>query len=119
DAYAGHTMRTLPAMGGKVLSLAFSRDGRWLAAGNQDSTMRVWDMSNQLPERTFFGRTREVRSVAFSPDGLRALPLSARAIQRLMASAWQSAWAVIWQRTGWSLSAAWPAALMLLRIAAH
>lgn len=68
DTSAGRIERTLHAMGGKVLSLAFSRDGRWLAAGNQDSTLRVWDLSNQLGERTFFGRTREVRSVAFSPD---------------------------------------------------
>lgn len=69
DPYAGRAERTLEGLGGKVLSLAFSHDGRWLAAGNEDSTLRVWDLSGKLPDRTFVGRTREVRSVAFSPDG--------------------------------------------------
>jgi WD40 repeat protein len=69
DVYAGLAVQTLNGLGGRVLSVAFSRDGRWLAAGNQNSTLRVWDMTHQMPERTFFGRTLEARAIAFSQDG--------------------------------------------------
>jgi WD40 repeat protein len=53
-----------------ILALGFSRDGRWLAAGCGDATIRVWDHASQqlhreLHDDLFWER---VTCVAFSPD---------------------------------------------------
>jgi WD40 repeat protein len=67
------------------LTLAFSPDGKTLASGAMDGTIKLWEVAT--PQRivtfrgrieevatlesivTFRGHTEEVRSVAFSPDG--------------------------------------------------
>jgi WD40 repeat protein/GTPase SAR1 family protein len=50
-------------------SVAFSPDGRWLASGSFDSTVKVWDRASGKPIRSFQGHQSKVRTVAFSPDG--------------------------------------------------
>jgi len=52
-----------------VNSVAFSPDGRTLASGSFDSTIKLWDVASGREMRTLAGHTREVKSVAFSPDG--------------------------------------------------
>lgn len=55
--------------GGYVYSLSFSPDGKRLASGSIDDTVRLWDADTGRHVRHFGGHTPWVTSVAFSPDG--------------------------------------------------
>ena len=57
---AGHT--------GSVRSVAYSPDGRVIASGSGDATIRLWDADTGKHLRTLEGHERIVYSVAFSPD---------------------------------------------------
>ena len=61
--------RTLEGHSDPVLSLVFSPDGRTLASGSSDSTIRLWDAKTGELLRTLAGHSRSVFSVAFSPNG--------------------------------------------------
>ncbi|MBI4752712.1 MAG: AAA-like domain-containing protein, partial [Acidobacteria bacterium] len=54
-----------------VSSVAFSPDGKRLATGSWDNTVKVWDVATWQAVATLTGHTDSVFSVAFSPDGNR------------------------------------------------
>jgi WD40 repeat protein len=54
---------------GQVNALAFAPDGRTVASGSADRTIKLWDAGTGRELATFRGHTRSVTAVAFSPDG--------------------------------------------------
>jgi WD40 repeat protein len=54
---------------GYVNCLAFSPDGKTLATGGMDSTIKLWDVAEFKNIATLKGHVDEIRSLAFNPDG--------------------------------------------------
>ena len=72
DSLLGHPsgcLHTLSGHGNSVSSIVFSLDGRTIASGSYDKTVRLWDMASGREVRTFGGHKDGVNSVALSPDG--------------------------------------------------
>jgi WD40 repeat protein len=62
---------------GNVECVAVSRDGRRLASGGEDKTVRVWDAATGREVLGLRGHTERCACVAYSPDGLRLASASA------------------------------------------
>ena len=54
---------------GSIREIQYAPDGRTLASGSRDNTIRLWDPVTGEQEQTLAGNTNPVFSVAFSPDG--------------------------------------------------
>src|SRR5262245_5700194 len=52
-----------------VNSVAFSPDGKTLASGSIDETIKLWEVATGKELATLMGHTDSVLSVVFSPDG--------------------------------------------------
>jgi WD40 repeat protein/predicted Ser/Thr protein kinase len=60
---------TLRGHQGWVSSVSFSPDGKFLASGSEDATVKVWDVGSWREVATLRGHQGWVFSVSFSPDG--------------------------------------------------
>jgi WD40 repeat protein/serine/threonine protein kinase len=56
---------------GSAISVAFSRDGRRIALGVTDYTVRLWEPGTDKEPRVLYGHKALVQGVALSPDGTR------------------------------------------------
>jgi WD40 repeat protein/serine/threonine protein kinase len=56
---------------GYVWKVAFSPDGRYLASGSWDSTVKIWNVKSGEEVRTLRGHAGIIHGLAFSPDGRR------------------------------------------------
>ncbi len=55
--------------GMEVTAAAFSPDGRYLATGSSDRSVKLWDLGNGREVRSYLGHADQVNVVGFSPDG--------------------------------------------------
>jgi len=60
---------SLSGHGEPVISALFSPDGRYLASGSGDKSVRFWDLTTETPRHTCKGHTNWVLAIAWSPDG--------------------------------------------------
>lgn len=68
---------------GDVFGLSFSQDGRLLASGGVDGTIRLWDLAGGGHPRVLRGHAGWVNGVAFSPDGRHVVSAGADGTVRL------------------------------------
>ncbi|RKU30757.1 hypothetical protein C6497_03500 [Candidatus Poribacteria bacterium] len=54
---------------GGVNCISFSPDGRTLASGSPDKTVRLWDVATGIEKKTLSGHPHAITSITFSPDG--------------------------------------------------
>eukprot|EP00038_Savillea_parva_P024271 m.43550 g.43550 ORF g.43550 m.43550 type:complete len:520 (+) comp6422_c0_seq2:135-1694(+) len=60
---------TIPGHADNIVELYFSPDGKRLATGSGDCTVRFWDIWTQTPKFTCKGHTHWVQCIAWAPDG--------------------------------------------------
>ena len=89
DVASGREIGTLRGHGRAVNKVAFSRDGKLLATGGTDNTIKIWDLAAKRELITLTGHTAIIESLDFSPDG------------RLLASAGEDGSTFLWDaKTG-------------------
>lgn len=76
DATTGREQKSLIGHSGflkradrDVWTLAFSKDGKTLASGSMDKTVRLWDVEKRKSLGKFLGHESWITAVAFSSDG--------------------------------------------------
>ncbi|CAH8312831.1 unnamed protein product [Eruca vesicaria subsp. sativa] len=60
--------QTISGHVGEILCVSFSPDGKQLASGSGDTTVRLWDLNTETPMFTCRGHKDHVLAVAWSPD---------------------------------------------------
>jgi WD40 repeat protein len=72
DVESGQERLTLTGHGQHAWSVAFTRDGNFLATGGWDGTVRLWDPHTGQERAKYDWGLGRVNAVAFAPDGMTA-----------------------------------------------
>ncbi|KAI3571439.1 hypothetical protein IWW34DRAFT_291909 [Fusarium oxysporum f. sp. albedinis] len=62
-------LQTLEGHTDFINSAVFSNDGKLIASGSRDNTVKIWNVATGAEERTLEGHANSVNSVVFSNDG--------------------------------------------------
>ena len=73
DAQTGEALNLLSGHTGRVTALGFPADGRFLASGSSDGTVRLWDIDSGKQIAVFAGHRALIGAIAVSPDGKRVV----------------------------------------------
>src|SRR3989442_6639011 len=68
DRRTGTKLSSLQTQGERILAIAWSRNGRWLASGGMDSVIRLWDAEQGTLLRELHGHRDPIIMLAFAPD---------------------------------------------------
>jgi RNA polymerase sigma factor (sigma-70 family) len=71
DAATGKPVREFTGVRFVPFQIAYSPDGKWLAAGDWNGVVTIWDTAAGKQVREFPGHRGQVTSLAYSPDGKR------------------------------------------------
>ncbi|CAI8052658.1 Notchless protein homolog 1 [Geodia barretti] len=66
-----HCTSSIPGHSEAVIAVQFSPDGRSLASGSGDTTVRLWDIFTETPLHTCKAHKHWILCIAWSPDGKR------------------------------------------------
>jgi WD40 repeat protein len=69
EVVAFKLIKTLEGHSNDVNSVSFSPDGKFLASGSRDKTIKIWEVGSWELIKTLEGHSGSVYSVSFSPDG--------------------------------------------------
>jgi len=69
NARAVQLLTRLNGLSSPVAAVAYSADGRWIAAGGQDGAVRVWDAQTGAEHVRVQSASNRVDSIAFRSDG--------------------------------------------------
>lgn len=65
-----------------AVAVTFSPDGRWLATGDVDGAVKLWEAGDGQPARTVPSAKKAIRTLRFSPDSrFVAYPVDERTVQ--------------------------------------
>jgi WD40 repeat protein len=68
DLVNRRSVAVMPGHTGQVFSIAFSTDGRTVASGSADGSLRIWDAIHHRETKVMRGHSEGILQVAFSPN---------------------------------------------------
>ena len=98
---------TMPGHTEAILHVSYSPDGRHLASGGGDTTVRFWDVNTSTPRHTCTAHKDHVLCTAWSPDGKRFASADKRGVLILWDPQTGKALSTIKAHSKWITSMSW------------